>query len=210
MESDQIERVIEQIRCLPDARVDCGTEQGRDRFFVQLGRHITTPELLELPFELYVLETNKSLARIENLIRPYSLPADYLSFLKRYGGITISSRDFNFASLGFGPMAEEWYPYLVGKAGYYENGFLKIGNLRIRNFVENIYMYVFFFLDIGAGIQQYCVIQVSMWKLGNLDLKDVLRELQPCSFCWSKVAGSFTEWLQIAATTRGRFEHLLS
>lgn len=208
MESDQIEKVIEQIRFLPNAQVDCGTEQGQKQFFAQLSKHVTTPELLVLPFELFVMETNKSLIRIENLISPFSLPADYLSFLNRYGGIAISSKDSNFASLGFGPMAEEWYPYLMGKAGYYENGLLKIGTLRIRNFIENKFMYVSFFLDIGSRIQRYCVIQVSMWKLGNLNLHDVFRELQSCSFCWSIVANSFTEWIQIAANTKGRFEHL--
>jgi hypothetical protein len=208
MESEQIEKIIEQIRFLPNAQVDCGTEQGQNQFFAQLSKHVTTPELLELPFELYVMETNKSLARIENLISPYSLPADYLSFLHRHGGITISSKDSFFASLGFGPMAEEWYPYLMGKAGHYENGFLKIGTLRIRNFIENNFMHVSFFLDIGGRIQRYCVIQVSMWKLRNLNLQDVFRELQSCSFCWSIAANSFTEWLQIAAITKGRFERL--
>jgi len=207
MESDQIEKIIEQIRFLPNAQVDCGTEQGQNQFFTQLSKHLTTPELLELPFELFVMETNKSLTRIENLISPYSLPADYLSFLNRYGGIAISSKDSNFASLGFGPMAEEWYPYLMGKAGHYENGLLKIGTLRIRNFVENNFMYVSFFLDIGGRIKQDCVIQVSMWKLRNLNLQDIFRDLQSCSFCWSVVANSFTEWLQIAANTKGRFEN---
>lgn len=210
MESEQIDKVIEQIRFLPNARVDCGTEQGQNQFFAQLSKHVTTPELLELPFELYVMEANKSLARIENLISPYSLPADYLSFLNRHGGITISSKDSYFASLGFGPMAEEWYPYLMGKAGHYENGFLKIGTLRIRNSIENNFMYVSFFLDISSRIQPYCVIQVSMWKLRNLNLQDVFRDLQSCSFCWSIVANSFTEWLQIAAITKGRFGHLQS
>jgi hypothetical protein len=207
MKSSQIEKVIEQIRFLPNSQVDCGIEQGQNQFFTQLSKHVTTPELLELPFELYVMETNKSLARIENLISPYSLPVDYLSFLKRYGGITISSNDSYFASLGFGPMAEDWYPYLMGKAGHYENGFLKIGTLRIRNFIENNFMYVSFFLDIGGGIQRHCVIQVSMWKLKNLNLQETFRDLQSCSFCWSIVANSFTEWLQIAANTKGRFEN---
>ena len=207
MKSSQIEKVIEQIRLLPNSQVDCGIEQGQNQLFAHLSKHVTTPELLDLPFELYVMETNKSLARIENLISPYSLPVDYLSFLNRYGGITISSKDYYFATLGFGPMAEEWYPYLMGKAGQYENGLLKIGTLRIRNFIENNFMYVSFFLDIGGRIQQHCVIQVSMWKLRNLNLQDVFRDLQSCSFCWSMVANSFAEWLQIAANTKGRFEN---
>ena len=207
MELEQIEIVIEQIQLLPNAQVDCGTEQGEKQFFAQLSKHITTPELLELPFELYVMEANKSLAQVKSLISPYPLPDDYLAFLTRHGGITISSKDTYFASLGFGPMAEEWYPYLMGKTGHYENGFLKTGTLRIRNFIENNFMYVSFFLDIGGRIQQYCVIQVSMWKLGNLNLQDVFRNLRSCSFCWSVAANSFTEWLQIAANTKGRFEN---
>ncbi len=206
MELGQIEKAIEQIRLLPNVQVDCGTEQGQKQFFAQLSKHTSTNELLTLPFDVYVMETKKSLARIENLISPYSLPADYLSFLKCYGGITISSKDSYFAALGFGPMAEEWYPYLMGKAGHYENGLLKIGTLRIRNFTENNFLYVSFFLDIGGRIQQPCVIQVSMWKLRNLTLQDIFRDLQSCSFCWSTVANSFTDWLQIAANTKGRFE----
>jgi len=208
MKSDQIEQVIEQIRSLPNAQVDCGTEQGQDRFFAQLSNHISTPGMLDMPFDWYVTEAHKSLTQIENLIRPYSLPTDYLSFLKFHGGITISNEDSSFTSLGFGPMAEEWYPYLVGKVGYYENGFLKIGALRFRNPVEYGFMYVSFFLDLGNKIQRNHVIGVSMWKLGKLNLQDVFREPQSCSFCWLMIADSFTEWLQAAASTTGRFRYL--
>ena len=208
MESDQIEKVIEQIRLLPNAQVDCGTEQGQKQFFAQLSKHVTTPELLALPFDWYVTEADKCLTQVESLIRPYSLPTDFLSFLELYGGITISNEDSSFASLGFGPMAEEWYPYLAGKVGYYENGFLKIGTLRFRNPIEYGFMYVSFFLDLGNRIQPSRVIGVSMWKLGELNLQDVFRELQSYSFCWSMIADSSTEWLQIAATTKGRFGYL--
>ena len=208
MKPDQIEKVIEQIQSLPNAQVDCGTEQGQDHFFAQLSKHVSTPGMLELPFDWYVTETDKCRTQVENFIGPYSLPTEYLSFLKLYGGITISNEDSSFASLGFGPMAEEWYPYLVGKVGYYENGFLKIGTLRFRNPIEYGFMYVFFFLDLGNRIQHYSVVGVSMWKLGKLNLQDVFREPQSCSSCWSMIAESFTEWLQIAATTKGRFGYL--
>lgn len=208
MKPNQIEEAIEQIRLLPNAQVDCGTEQGQAHFFAQLRNHSSTPAMPELPFDWYVTETDKCLAQIENLIRPYALPADYLSFLKLHGGITISNEDSTFASLGFGPMAEEWYPYLVGRVGYYENGFLKLGVLRFRNPVEHGFLYVSFFLDLGNRIQRHCIIGVSMWQLGDLNLQDVFREPQSCSFYWSMIADSFTEWLQIAATTQGRFRYL--
>jgi hypothetical protein len=208
MKPDQIEKVIEQIRLLPNSQVDCGTEQGRDRFFAQLRNHSSTPEMLELPFDWHVTEAHKCLAQIENLISPYSLPSDYLSFLRLYGGVTISNEDSYFASLGFGPMAEEWYPYLAGKVGYYDNGFLKIGTLRFRNPVEYKFMYVFFFLDLGNRIQRYHVIGVSMWNLSELNLQDVFREPRSFSICWSMIADSFTEWLQLAATSKGRFGFL--
>jgi len=208
MKSDQIEEVIEQIRLFPNAQVDCGTEQGQVRFLAQLNNHVSTPGMLELPFDWFVTEADKCLTQVEKLIRPYSLPTDYLSFLKLYGGITISNEDSFFASLGFGPMVEEWYPYLVGKVGYYENGFLKIGTLRFRNPIEYGFMYVSFFLDLGNRIQLYRVIGVSMWKLGKLNLQDVFREPQACAFCWSMIADSFTEWIQIAAATKGRFGYL--
>jgi hypothetical protein len=82
MESDPIEKEIEQIRGLPNAQVDCGTEQRRDRFFAQLMNHSSTPEIVELPFDWRVTEARKCLTQIENLINPYSLSTDYLSFLK--------------------------------------------------------------------------------------------------------------------------------
>jgi hypothetical protein len=208
MKTDQIEKAIEQIRLLPNARVDCGTGQGRERFFAQLGNHASTPEMLELPFEWHVTEADKCLTQIETLIKPYPLPDDYLVFLKFHGGFTISSEGSYFASLGLGPMAEEWYPYLAGRVGYYENGFLKIGTLRLRDPYENKFMYVWFLLDLGGGIQRGCVIGLSMWKLGQLNLQDALREPQSCSFCWSRIVGSFTEWLQTAASTEGRFGYL--
>ncbi len=208
MESNQIKKVIEHICLLPNVQVDCGTEQGQDRFFAQLRNHSSTPERLELPFDWHVKEMDKCLKQVEDVIQPYSLPTDYLLFLKLYGGITISSEDFYFVSLGLGPMSEEWYPYLAGKVGYYENGFLKIGALRFRSPIEYGFRYVSFFQDLGNKIQRYCVIGVSMWELGELNLQDVLREPQFCSFCWLTIAASFTEWLQIAANTKGRFKYL--
>ncbi len=207
MKPDQLKKVMEQIQLLPNTLVDCGTEQGQDRFFAQLRKHSSTPERLELPFDWHVKETDKCLKQVEDLIQPYSLPTDYLSFLKRYGGITISNEDACFTSLGLGPMSEEWYPYLAGKVGHYENGFLKIGALRFRYPLEDKFMYVSFFLDLGDRIQRDRVIGVSMWKLGELHLQDVLREPQSYSFCWLTIADSFTEWLQGAATTQGRFKY---
>jgi hypothetical protein len=208
MELDQIEKVIEQIRLLSNAQVDCGTEQGEKRFFAQLSEHISTPEMLRVPFDCHVLETDKCLVQIEKLIRPYSLPTDYLSFLKLYGGLTIANEDSHFATLGFGLLSEEWYPNLFGNVGYYENGFLKIGALRFRNPIEYGFMYASFFLDLGNRIQRDGVIGVSMWNLGQLHLQDVFRKPQSCSFCWSMIADSFAAWLQIAATTQGRFRYL--
>lgn len=208
MEPDQIEKAIERVRLLPNAQVDCGTAQGEYRFFAQLRNHSSTPEMLELPFDWHVKEANKCLKQVEDLIQPYSLPTDYISFLKLYGGITISNEDFCFTSLGFGPMSEEWYPYLAGKVGYYENGFLKIGALRFRNPIEYGFMYVFFFLDLGNRIQRDGVISVAMWKLGELTLQDVFRKPQSCSSCWLTIANSFTEWLQIVAATKGKFGYL--
>ena len=208
MEADQIEKVIEQIRLLPNAQVDCGIAQGQNRFFAQLRNHSSTPERLELPFEWHVKETDKCLKQVERLIQPYALPTDYLSFLKCYGGVTISHEDSCFTSLGLGPMSEEWYPYLAGKVGYYENGLLKIGALRFRNPLEDKFMYVSFMLDLGNRIQRNCVIGVSMWELGELSLQDVFREPQSYSFCWLMIADSFIEWLQVAAITQGRFKYL--
>ena len=208
MEADQMEKVIEQIQLLPNVQVDCGTAQGQARFFAHLRNHSSTPEMLELPFEWHVKEIDKCLKQVEDLIQPYSLPADYLSFLKRYGGITISNQDVCFTSLGVGPLSEEWYPYLAGKVGYYENGFLKIGALRFHNPIEYGFMYVSFFLDVGNRIQRNCVIGVSMWELGELQLQDVFREPQLYSFCWLTIADSFTAWLQMSATTQGRFKYL--
>ncbi len=207
MEPDQIEKAIEQIRLLSNALVDCGTEQGEKRFFNQLIEHISTPEMLRVPFECHVLETDKCLGQIEKLIKPYSLPADYLLFLKLYGGFTIANEDSHFATLGFGPMSEEWYPNIFGKVGYYENGFLKIGALRFRNPIKYGFRYVSFFLDLGNCIQYGQIVGMRMWELGQLNSKDVLREPQSYTSCWSTVADSFTEWLQIAATTEGRFRY---
>jgi hypothetical protein len=208
METDPIEKAIEQIRLLPNVRVDCGTAQGERTFFARLGRHISTPEMLDLPFDWYVTETDRCLAQIERFIRPCSLPADYLSFLKLHGGVAIPSTGAVFACLGFGPMSEAWYPYLAGTAGSFQNGFLKIASLRFRHPVENKFMYVFFFLDLGDGPRRGRVIGVSMWKLGTLGLPDVLREPQSCPACWSTTADSFTAWIQLAAATRGRFGYL--
>ncbi len=208
MGSDQIEKLIAQIRLLPNVQVDCGIAQGQNRFFAHLLNHSSTPERLELPFDWHVKETDKCLKQVEDLVQPYSLPTDYLSFLNLYGGITISNEDFCFTSLGLGPMSEEWYPYLAGKVGYYQHGFLKIGALRFRNPIEDKFMYVSFFLDLGNSIQHDGVIGVSMWELENLHLQDVFREPQSHSFCWSLIADSFTAWLQIVATTQGRFRYL--
>lgn len=208
MKSSQIEKVIEQIRFLPNSQVDCGIEQGEKRFFAQLSEHISTPDMLRIPFDCYVLETDKCLGQLKKLIRPYSLPADYLSFLRLFGGITIANEDSHFATLGFGPMSEEWYPNLFGKVGYYENGLLKIGALRFRNPSKYGFLYVSFFLDLGNRIQFSHVIGMSIWELGQVNLRDVLREPQSYPFCWSMIADSFTEWLQIAATTKGRFGYI--
>jgi len=204
---NRIDKSIEQIRLFPNSQVDCGTEQGSDVFFSHLHKHLSVPEMLDLPFDWYVAETKRCLIEIQDTINPYSLPEDYLFFLKYFGGITISNENYYFASLGFGPMVNEWYSYLIDD-GFYKNGFLNIGFLRFRKSNNDTWKHIDFFLDIGNIIQRNSVIEVFDWKLGNLGFQDLFNEPQTYPQYWSKIADSFIHWLELTANTGGSFNYL--
>ncbi len=62
-----------------------------------------------------------------------------------------------------------------------------------------------FFLDLIGHIRQYCVIGVECADEEEPDYLSILRNLPNC---WTKVADSFTEWLEQIAATNGKLGYL--
>lgn len=208
MKTNPIEKSIEQIRLLPGTQVDCGTDQGSDVFFSHLHKHLSVPEMLDLPFGWYVAETEKCLREIHDTIKPYPLPKDYLHFLRYYGGITISDTNFYFVTLGMGPMVEEWYSYLMAEGGGYANGLLHIGFIRYKNLNEEEWKYSNFLLDLGNAIKQNSVIELSAWKFKELDVQNIYNKPHSYTEYWSIISNSFTNWLELVANTGGTFNYI--
>ena len=208
MSTRQIDESISKIQLMNDVQIDCGTEQGEDIFFEKLSKHSQLPRELYPKFEWYVAETEKCIEEIQGTIKPYSLPDDYLFFLKTYGGMTISNTNFYFVALGMGPMVEEWYSYLLAEGEGYENGFLRIGFIRYRNSKAEKWKYTSFVLDLGSTIQPNSIIELHDWNFGELNVQDFYNSPQSYSSNWSVIADSFTKWLELVANTGGSFGYL--
>lgn len=139
---------------------------------------------------------------------PHHLPDDYVFFIEWYGGLSIDDPHSHYFQIaGLGPMTDDWYSdVLSSDGGLYENGLLLIGTLTFTR--EGILQFVKFFLDVAGTIKQYCVIAAGPLKPPYPNVVPILQSPQNHPTQWTKLADSFTGWLEQAAETRGTFGYI--
>src|SRR6266545_462524 len=182
MSMDRIVQAVEKIRSIPDARIDQGIQRVTDE---------TLRTMLQRDFE-----------ELFAWVAPNYLPPDYRFFLEYYGGLSINTSFYAFDIRGIGPMHNGWYLHIIGSQGdfdegLYENGFLEIGSLSIIQTRERVR----FFLDLGGSIEQQCIIGIAEggpdFKIGDTEI--TLRQPHGHRQSWSKLADTFTSWIEMAA-----------
>jgi hypothetical protein len=210
---DDVTRAVERIESLPEAYVDRNYLQSYDAVLAQLrmrteGRIDSMSEAEE-----YIAHIREGLAKVQAWVAPWQLPEDYVFFLEYYGGLMISTESHYFAVQGIGPMVEEWYGFIKGDDSLYvkgdempyEGGVLRVGILSLRDERNGC---VDFLMDLGGAIRQYGIIGVPSWKVTGTNYLTILRNPRMYPTLWTKLADSFTEWLEQAADTGGTFGYI--
>jgi hypothetical protein len=191
---NRVIQAVERIRIIPESRVDCSIQQG----------HEAVLEQFQLSFgeasEDDITNLRQALIELHTWVAPHRLPDDYVFFQEFYGGLTIRTSHYDFFIEGLGPMTDDWYGDVMGDDGIYENGLLLIGTLAFGN---NPRQFNRFFLDVVGIIDQYCVIQTELQGPPHSELLQMLQSPLDHPTDWAKVAGSFTEWLELVAETQG-------
>jgi hypothetical protein len=203
-----VKEIVERIRLLPEAFVDCGFRQGRDAFLRQLESRTGKDEAHLV--DVYIEGCRETIAELVQRVAPYDIPDDYIFFLEFYGGLAIIRDDYYFALLGDGPMVEEWYGSVVSDEALKEPGkygFLSLGLLSFRK-GKYQFQYIDFFLDLAGFVRKHCVIGVGPWGQGTLTSWTILKDVHAHPDMWQKMANSFAEWLEQVAETRGSFGYI--
>lgn len=201
---ERITSAIERVRTIPGARVDVGLYQGTRLFLAHLAERFG-----EQPDDLSetnqdVVAFNQCLGELKAFVSPLHLPDDFLFFLKFYGGLGIDSPRYHFAIEGIGPMAEEWYGYILGDDQFHENGFLNIGILSLPKKGH----FVSFYLDLAGVVGKHCVLSIPECGMVTVDIPAILQAPYEHPKQWTKLADSFTEWLELVAKTEGTLEYV--
>lgn len=203
----KMKEIVERIRLLPEAYVDCGLRQGRDMIQKQLNERAGEEEKVEF-VDAFIEDIQNTIASLIQRAKPYDIPDDYISFLEYYGGLFLWNDKYTLSLFGTGPMVEEWYSSVVSDEALQEvgqYGFLTIGSLNFREQHKYKFQYVTFFLDLAGHVQKHCVIGIGPWGAETLTPLDILKDIHAYPGTWQKVANSFTEWLELAAETEGAF-----
>jgi len=197
--------VVERIQSLPHGFVDSNFGQGHNLALKQLSQRRGQNAVTTI--DSFIRNSQRGISALIQSAKPYELPEDYIFFLETYGGLTIWPDNYDFFVLGVGPMVEEWYGAIdgdgilrePGKHGFAELGMLCLPDDKYK--LQNLS----FFLDISGTIQKNSVISVGPWGEDTVPPDDVIKNLKTYIGMWQKVADSFTEWLHIAAETKGGF-----
>jgi hypothetical protein len=150
---DGVIQVVECIRSIQGANVDCSIRQGRDKvldqFLLSFG----------IASEQDIVNLEDALVELPSWVAPLNLPDDYLFFQEFYGGLGIHTPAYYFDVMGIGPMRDDWYGDVVrDDDAIYENGLLLIGTLA---YGSNPRRFVRFFLDLAGVIDQGCIYAVG-------------------------------------------------
>jgi hypothetical protein len=185
---DTIIKLVEQLRAMPGAFVDCNIGQGRDAVL----QHIRTfyGEKETAFIDQYTVGGQQSYAALHEFVKPYQFPEDFLFFVWHYGGALIQSDTCNMLIHGDGPSCKDAYGWLLDTDdGLYENGIIAIGDM---SFTEG---HVRFLMDLSGVISRYSILCLPTWTHPGIQEIDILRNPHAYAHTWQKQASSFTEWL---------------
>ncbi|MBI1881258.1 MAG: hypothetical protein HYR94_24015 [Chloroflexi bacterium] len=200
-----IKEIVDRIKLLPESFVDVSYRQGRDKVLKQLNKR--TGENESAWVDVFIEDSQNTIQKLIQKVTPYIIPDDYIYFLEFYGGLAIESNDYYFSLLGIGPMVEEWYTGIESDDAFPEPekyGFLSLGSLDFRK-GKYKFQHVNFFLDLAGVVQKHCVIGVGPWGEDDPNSFKIIKDIHAYPHRWQRVANSFTEWLELAAETRGIF-----
>lgn len=203
--------VVEQIRVIPGAKVDCTFGQGQEAVRQHLVRFGQEDELQYI--DELLAQSKEEISQINQLIAPNSLPHDYTYFLTHYGGLSIESQAGleDFIVFGTGPLSRFWadgtlldyneelvaaYPLYIaiwldwdGLAKAQEEQAARSqqegSNFpEVSPFDEDLtpsHNPSLFFLDVAGIVAKQAIL---------------LRKESAPGYSWVKVADTFTEWLR--------------
>jgi hypothetical protein len=218
-----------EISQLPHAFVDRGIGQGRQAIMDHLDplpapatvALAAQPRYASLTRETPAQQADRVIAGIaaylselDAWLAPHQLPEDYRFFISYYGGLAIDDPSYYVDIFGYGPKATARYDIpMDGDQSLYEHGWLAIGSLSLKDDGQpHDGHLVHFFIDLAGNVQRGCVIALPTWGCYESirDPRVILHDAQAHKDCWTRVAGSFTDWLDVAARTRGAFGYTRS
>ena len=205
MTMNQITTAIEEIRSITncDVRIDVGPYQEREAIAQQLYLRLgvrESPDSVDRLIESF----KKGVLELQAWVVPYTLPEDYLFFIKQYGGLDVRTDSYSFELFGEGPMVEEWYTSPMGDDSISkpsQDGVLTIGFLSFHNHTP--YDQVYFLLDLAGVIQPNAVLGIPVAASIDYKPKVIVKHLRELPTYWNLVAPSFTTFLEQVATTKG-------
>ncbi len=208
----------------PHAFIDCGIGRGRQAIIDHLDPLPTAAEKALEARPRYALLARETpaqradrviadiaayLSELDAWLAPQQLPEDYRFFVAYYGGLAIDDPSYYFDIFGYGPKATSRYDIpMDGDQSLYEHGWLAIGMLSLKDDDQpHDGHLVHFFIDLAGDVCRGCVIAIPTWgRYESIrDPRVILRDMRAHKDCWTRVADSFTDWLEMAARTHGAF-----
>ena len=205
---------VERIRLLPDATIGCNFSQGRQAVADYLRAMKRTAELTNLDAIISKCKTRSR--RLRELVAPYSLPEDYLFFQDYYGGLVLETSKGipQLMVMGTGPLAGLYYGELLEgtEESLPSNPFYfaiywseKANGLRPLEIARNSTLSPFDDEHVLPSPMLSHLYYIDSSGVVKTDSILVARSDEgPNRF--TKIAGSFTEWLNLVAEKSGQLE----
>lgn len=200
-----IDKIISQIKNVPESGVDVGIRQGYAALNAQRENPVDKETL-----DKHISWVKEYLADLIQKAQPLKVPSDYIYFLEYYGGLWILRDEYYFGTFGVGPMTEVWYSSVVSDdadPNAVEYGFLSIGLLSFGK-SQREEQQIYFFIDLKGHIRKQSIIGVPLNKEKQIYPSLVIRNLPEYQSVCQIVSDSFTEWLEQAVRTQGTFGYL--
>ena len=143
---------------------------------------------------------------IHSWVYRYVLPEDYTYFLEYWGGLHIKTNKFYLEIMGIGIMVDSWYSYLMGDEGFFDpsdDGVILLGSLGSQQPIHGAYFRVYFILDVAGIFQAEQSIGVGTLTTGNSIVRHIVKTPATYVADWKILANSFSQWLELVATSAG-------
>ena len=202
---NQLFDAIEQLSTKVESFVDAGPWLPREELLARYEEY-SDGEMTDDDVDRWIAGAQSTLQSIVHEAKPYDLPAEFVSFLKLFGGLAVHGEHAYLPVFGMGVKVHTMYYHVQSPEvirALLPFGFMHIASLAVHDPNGGESSRFHYFLDLAGTILQDGILELTNDQRVRLEESGY----KPEAAEWHLSADSFVSWLRRIADSGGKLGH---